>query len=194
MRSLLLLAAVLVGCVRPPQVLQGEFPPTSVTDAQAASHEGERVRWGGTIVATTLNADRSCLEIVSHRLDRRARPRLEDDTAGRFITCVEGFLDPEVYVAKREVTVVGVLQAATRGKVGEYDYVYPRVAADAIHLWRERPVEREPNIYYGVGGYWGPWWNESAFRYPSGGGFHHQHHDHHDDGPRPRPPSPRPRH
>ena len=182
------LAGFLVGCVHPPQPLQGEFPPTTVADAQAASHVGERVRWGGTIVSTTLDPNRACLEVISHRLDRRARPRPTDETNGRFIACVAGFLDPQLFVAKREVTVVGTLDASTRGKVGEYDYVYPRVAVESVNLWPERPIDREPPVYYGVGvgGYWGPWGYGGPFRYPYGWGGHHGHHGHSGHGPRPR--------
>ena len=178
-------AVLLAGCVHPPPSLQGQFPLTTVIDAQTAAHEGERVRWGGTIVSTKLDSNRACLEIVSYRLDRRARPRLGDETTGRFIACVAGFLDPEVFVAKREVTVVGAVGASTRGKVGDYDYVYPRVAAESVFLWPERPTENERPVYYGVGvggGYWGPWLYGDPFRYGYGhGGYHH-----HDHGPRPR--------
>lgn len=188
MLRFLLLIGLVAGCARLPPGLKGEFPPTTVADAQAGSHIGERVRWGGTIVSNTLDANGACLEVVSHRLDRRARPRDDDETAGRFITCIPGFLDPEVYVAKREVTVVGTIEQSSRGKVGDYDYVYPRVAAETVHLWRERPPERDPNVYYGVGiggGYWGPWW------YRPGPGWGYSRGWGHGGGGSPPPPRPR---
>ena len=144
MRLALLVLATLVAC-RPPARLVGEFSKTTIADAQQGGHEGEQVRWGVVIISTTPANDRTCMEILSFPLDRRARPRFVDASLGRFIACAPGFYDPKVFVVDRQVTVVGTLTTPSRGKVGDYDYPYPRVDAETIFLW----PERRPAYYYG---------------------------------------------
>ncbi len=147
--SLLALLVVVVACARPPVRLEGEFPRTTVLDAQQADHTGERVRWGGVIVETKPGHDETCFQVMSAPLDRRARPRAYDDTSGRFEACAPGFYEPEVYGPRREVTVVGTIREMRHGKVGEYEYVFPHVAAEAVYLWPDRnDVARG---YYGYG-------------------------------------------
>jgi outer membrane lipoprotein len=48
--------------------------------------------------------------MVSLPLDARARPRIVDQTYGRFEACAPGFFDPEIYEQRREMTVVGTVQ------------------------------------------------------------------------------------
>jgi outer membrane lipoprotein len=159
MRTVVLLWSVLalVACVRPPLDVAGEFSRITVRDAQDADRTGERVRWGGTIVETRPQRDRTCIEVVSLPLDRRARPRESDQSPGRFLACASGFYDPEIHARGREVTVVGTIEETRAGKVDEYDYVFPVVRAEAIHLWPERE-ERDVHYGVGVGPYWSPYW------------------------------------
>jgi outer membrane lipoprotein len=151
----MLAVATLAACMRPPRPLEGEFPPLTVADAQQGEHAGERVRWGGTIVATRPERDRTCIEVVSKPLDRRARSILTDQTYGRFEACARGFYDPEIYAEGREVTVVGTIEGTRAGKVGDYDYPFPRVDAEWVYLWPERRPER---AYYYDPYPWYPWW------------------------------------
>jgi outer membrane lipoprotein len=153
----LVMLGVLLGCARPPLELAGTFPRLRVADAQQAGHVGERIRWGGRIVTATPERNRTCFEVVGYDLDRRARPREGDDTQGRFVACAAGFFDPEVYAPKREVTVVGTLEGTAPGKVGEYEYPFPHVAADAVYLWPERLPVDAGRAYY-VGPAWYPYW------------------------------------
>jgi outer membrane lipoprotein len=154
--ALLLPLLALAACVRPPLDVAGEFPTTTVGDAQNAERPGERVRWGGTIVETRPQRDETCIEVVSLPLDRQARPRRSDQSFGRFLGCAPGFYDPEIYADGREVTVVGSIEGTRSGKVEDYDYPFPVVRAEAIHLWPERA--EEPDVYYGVGVGWAPYW------------------------------------
>jgi outer membrane lipoprotein len=154
-RSSLLVLAALAACARPPRNLAGDFPRTTVADAQQASYAGARVRWGGTIASTNPGRDETCIEVVSRPLDRRAHPRDTDVTYGRFRACAPGFYDPQVYGPDREVTVVGTIEGTQPGKVGEYDYPFPRVAIEEIYLWpKPPPYER---VYY-PDPLWYPWW------------------------------------
>jgi outer membrane lipoprotein len=148
MRTWLLAVGALVagGCARIPPRLVGTFPPTTVAQAQAADHVGERVRWGGEIVVTRPREQDTCVEIVGLPLDRQMRPRRTDESAGRFLACAPGFYDPAVYAPRREVTVVGTLAPTEVHRVGEREYEFPVVNAEVIHLWPER-TERNVTYY-----------------------------------------------
>jgi outer membrane lipoprotein len=157
--ALLLALVVAVGCVRPPADLAGTFPPVTVRDAQAAPRAGERVRWGGEIVTATPAKDETCFEVVSRPLDAQACPRDTDETLGRFLACAAGFYDPAVWAPGRDVTVVGAIEGVETRKVGDFDYPFPRVRADVVHLWpRQEDVVYEPYPGPYWGGYWGPGW------------------------------------
>lgn len=155
--SLLLLAALLAACARPPVPLGGEFEEITVADAQQQDLTGRRVRWGGTIAEVTTSEKETCFQVVSRPLDRQARPLRTDETAGRFLACASGFYDPAIYDRARELTVVGTLQGTVAGKIGEFDYRFPKVACEQAHLWPRRP--RAPRYeYYPYYWYWYPYW------------------------------------
>ena len=180
-RIALLALLLLAACARPPKPLAGEFPDTGIAEARIGAQMGEQVRWGGTIVRTTPQAEQTCFEIVSRPLDRRARPEATDESGGRFVACATGFYDPEVYAPKREVTIVGTLDGSTTGKVGGYEYVYPRIEAQTVYLWPER-VHYEgyyapylyPMPYVGPWYPWYPYWWGAYATFPIG--HPHGHH------------------
>lgn len=99
------------------------------------------MRWGGTIAEVTNHAQDTWIEIVSRPLDGDGRPERTDQTDGRFIAKVKGFLDPAVYERGRELTVVGTFAARIDRPIGEHTYSFPIVAATQIYLWpKPRPV------------------------------------------------------
>ena len=133
--SLLLLAA---GCVTVPAPLQGTYTMSSPAAAAERGVSGERVRWGGQVVGVHNEAAQSCFEIVGKALSTDGRPVARDRSEGRFIACRAGFYDPAVFTAGREVTIAGTVTGFEARRIGDYDYRYPRVAADVIYLWPER--------------------------------------------------------
>ncbi len=150
-RTLPLVAAavLLAGCVSTPKALQGEFSAIEPGQAARSDSTGERVRWGGRIVAVEPQATWTCFEVVGVRLGHDGRPTANDQSSGRFLACRGGFYDPEVFKAGREVTLSGAIDGYEVRKVGDYDYRYPRIAADVVFLWPERRdvdviVERSP--------------------------------------------------
>jgi len=149
--------ALFTACARPPASLSGAFQEITVEDAQQRDLTGQRVRWGGTIVSVTPSQHDTCFEIVGRPLDREARPRWTDQTSGRFLACAQGFYDPAVYGARREATVVGTLQPSVVRKIGDYDYRYPQVRVERLHLWPERALRE---VYYTPWPYtfWYGWW------------------------------------
>lgn len=131
--------ALLAGCATAPRPLRGEFAPMQPGQASATDASGQAVRWGGSIVETTPSADQTCFEILGRELGDSARPRLQRDlSAGRFIACRTGFYDPAIFAPEREVTITGRIVGYETRRIGEYDYRYPRVAAEVIYLWPQR--------------------------------------------------------
>lgn len=149
---------LLTGCASIPAPLAGdfaEFQPNQTTDRSV----GAQVRWGGTIVETQPGRDETCVEILARDLDREMRPIGGDNNFGRFLACRSGFQDPAIFTAGRDITVVGRVQGFVDGEIGDFVYRYPRLSAEAIYLWPERP---DMVVVRGTGFYdpfWGdPWW------------------------------------
>ena len=133
------LSFALGACATIPTPLQGTFAATTPRDAAANAGGTEAVRWGGQIINVDPRADQTCFEILARDLDSVARPVSHDPSNGRFLACRNGFYDPEEFKEGRDITVVGPLNGTERAKVGNFDYTYPRVAAQTIYLWPERP-------------------------------------------------------
>jgi outer membrane lipoprotein len=136
--SVACLLALLAGCASAPVPLQGTYALVLPAEAATRGSTGERVRWGGQVVAVHNEASRSCFEIVGKALGMDGRPMVRDRSEGRFIACRGGFYDPAVFTAGREVTVAGTITGYEMRRIGDYDYRYPQVAADVVYLWPER--------------------------------------------------------
>ena len=177
--TLLLTAGLITGCASVPEPLDGNYAEAFYPKQTGDQSLGANVRWGGTVIETMPKADQTCMEILAQRLDRRARPEPSDEDLGRFLACRDEFIDPEIYVNGREVTVVGELESFRDGKVGEFNYVYPVVDTDAVELWPDRANRGYYDYDYGYGSYgyrpyghghfYRPYYR-SSFYY---GGFHH---------------------
>lgn len=164
MRRLLfpLAATVLLGaCASVPRPLDGEFAALTPQQVREQGGSGQRVRWGGEIIQVDPASESTCFEILGRPLGSDARPLHRDEQQGRFLACRAGFFDPEVYTRGREVTVTGRVDGSERRKVGEYDYLYPRVAADAIYLWPKasRVVRYYDPYPWGFGPWNDPFWS-----------------------------------
>lgn len=154
------LGAGLGACATAPTPLQGSYAPLQPEQAVARGGIGETVRWGGRIVAVRTEKLHSCFEIVGAPLDSGGRPRKVDQSTGRFIACRTGFYDPQVFAAGRELTVSGRIDGFEEHKIGDYDYRYPRVAADVVYLWPPRRERDDWHVqpYFGVGWGWYQHW------------------------------------
>lgn len=165
--SALILAGSLGACATTPKpIVEGPLSP--LTPEAARENRGigsnERVRWGGEILAVDSGENQTCFEILSHQLDASGRPNDGEPTDGRFLACDEGFYDPAIYSKERELTVVGTLQQPETRKIGDHDYVYPRLQIEKLYLWPRISQYRydyyDPfwgGPYYGFGyGYYNP--------------------------------------
>lgn len=161
------IAALLSACATAPAPLAGDFAPSSPRAVRERGGDGQHVRWGGEIIRVDPAADATCFEILGRELGSDARPDRRDSDEGRFVACRKGFYDPEVFTRGREVTVTGVVDGNETRKVGEYDYLYPRVAADVIYLWPKAPrVVRYYDPYPWGFGPWGDPFFSPLWGYP----------------------------
>ena len=170
--------AAVAACTSIPTQLQGEY--TEVSPARVQPDVlGSKVRWGGVLVDTRNEKDRTCFEVLSRDLDRSMRPQAEDSTAGRFIACTNGFHDPEIYAKGREVTITGQIQDVEMRKIEEFDYRYPVLEITDLVLWEQR---KDVIVYDGFYDpfyypyFWShPYWGYYPYyRYPGpySGSFH----------------------
>lgn len=151
-RRLILPALTVLGlsaCATVPQQLAGTYSTVIPDAARNGVAQGTRVRWGGHIVETQPQEHETCFFVLDEPLDSQARPERRGESRGRFVACHDGFYDPEVYSKGREITVTGTVDGTETRKIGDYDYSYPRVAADVVYLWPKRPVYAPaPYPYY----------------------------------------------
>ena len=151
---------LLAACATQPKPLQGEFQALTPHDAAIGDHSGAVVRWGGRIVQTVPGQDSTCFQMISRPLGGTGRPlsSAPDVTDGRFIACRQGFYDPAVFTAGREVTFMGRVDGVESTRIGEFDYRLPRMAADVVYLW---PVVNDVRVIHHSPFYdpfWGPRW------------------------------------
>lgn len=154
-------------CATIPPSLVGTYPATGPDIARSGAAQGTRVRWGGHIIETAPQQNETCFFVLDAPLDSQARPQVDAQSRGRFVACRSGFYDPEVYAKGRELTVTGTIDGSMTRKIGDYDYAYPRVAADNVYLWPKRPRYVQ-NPYYDpfYGSFGDPFWGFGPFWYP----------------------------
>lgn len=163
-------ALLLAACATVPQpAVEGAVSQMSPAQALESGEVGQQVRWGGTILAVKPEKERTCFEVLSRPLDGSGRPEKTDKSYGRFLGCASGFYDPVVYRHGRDFTVVGRVEPATTGKVGDADYRYARLRIEKLYMWPPEPPELlirsdpfyfPPPFYYRPRGWHplGPWY------------------------------------
>ena len=171
---------LLASCATVPKELAGSYADITPQQASNGGVSGTAVRWGGTIIQTEPSQADTCFYVLGKPLaSNDARPEAMRDSIGRFVACKHGFYDPEVYAKGREITVSGMLRGVVTRKVGNYEYPYPRVAANVVHLWPLRVAYNrgyyngwnDPFWGPGWGGGWGGWggpWGYDPFGYAPG--------------------------
>lgn len=152
-----------------PQALR--VPPPNNPSVNIARERGEQmvgtaVRWGGTVARIENKETETWIEIVDKELRRNGQPMDTDQSRGRFIGRVPGFLDPVIYEKGRQITVAGLLEKPVVSRIGEFTYLFPVVKVDSHYLWETKPevVYYEPLPYW----YYDPWF---PYRHP---GFLHR--------------------
>jgi len=162
--GVLVLAVLVTGCAstvpEPIRAPLADSPTLPQVREDPGTFVGERVRWGGTIVAVENREQYTRLEVVARKLTTQGRPEEEDATPGRFLAILDGFRDPAVYGQGRAITVVGELEASQTHTIGEFPYRFPVVRVRSHHLWAKVETVREslPPPWYYDPWYYDPWY------------------------------------
>lgn len=135
-----------------------EFPTQDVNlsllpqQATAPDRVGQRVLWGGLIIATHNLQDHTQLEVLAYPLDSQQRPDTTAQPQGRFLAERSGYLEAVDYASGRLVTLTGTVEKTRAGKIQDSDYTYPVIAVTAIHLWPAgEGQDIEPQVHFGFG-------------------------------------------
>lgn len=141
-------ASSLPRAIREPVV---DAPPFAAVQAEPAAYHDQTVRWGGTIIGVHNSTNETVIEVLAKELGSQGSPVDDDASQGRFLARFAGFLDPAIYATGRQLTVYGRVVGSELGQIGERSYLYPLVAVEVSHLWRE---DLYADYYpYGIG-YW----------------------------------------
>lgn len=149
--------AVLAGCATYPDAVRVSDESMLVSYqavTQSAVTTGT-ARWSGVVAKIQNNPTQTRLEIVYFPAAAGGRPQVSDQTPGRFVAYVNGFLDPLVYSQGKQVTVLGPLQPAEHGHVEQYPYVFPVIGQATVHLWPKKQERVEVETFPMWDPYWG---------------------------------------
>ncbi len=163
----LLLTLTLAGCASDVPRPIREAPAEHILHAQALKnperYRSTTVRWGGAIASVENRRDETWVEIVEQPLGHDGHPRNSDQSAGRFLARVNGFLDPAIFAPQRLVTVAGVLDGNNSRTIGQHPYTYPVVHVEHIYLW---PIPDKAVQFYYRSPYWYDPWYPWGHPYP----------------------------
>jgi outer membrane lipoprotein len=128
---------IMAGCASYPEPVRiaDNVALTSFDNAMQQNVDFGTARWSGVIAEVSNKASQTRLEVVYFPSSENGRPKVSDQTQGRFVAYIKGFLDPMVYQPGKSVTVLGDLTRAEMGKVDEYDYRYPVIKDAKVYLW-----------------------------------------------------------
>ncbi|EGM76054.1 outer membrane lipoprotein, Slp family [Rheinheimera sp. A13L] len=154
---------ILAGCASYPEQVRiaDNVALTSYENAAQQNVDFGTARWSGVIAQVSNKADKTRLEVVYFPSGTNGRPAVSDQTKGRFVAYIKGFLDPMVYQPGKSVTVLGELSRSETGKVDEYEYRYPVIKDATVYVWPKQeerievietwPMMRPYPYYWGYG-------------------------------------------
>ncbi|MBU1619431.1 MAG: Slp family lipoprotein [Gammaproteobacteria bacterium] len=154
---------ILAGCASYPEQVRiaDNVALTSYENAAQQNVDFGTARWSGVIAQVSNKADKTRLEVVYFPSGTNGRPAVSDQTKGRFVAYIKGFLDPMVYQPGKSVTVLGELSRSETGQVDEYQYRYPVIKDATVYLWPKQedrvevietwPMMRPYPYYWGYG-------------------------------------------
>jgi outer membrane lipoprotein len=148
---------LLAGCASQVPRAVSEPPPRNLSVAEVRAKQGPigaQVRWGGTIAKVENYKTETWIEVVERPLDNDGRPQQLDQSGGRFLARVDGFLDPAIYAPGRQITVAGLLQENTTRQIGDYTYTFPVVKVISFYLWPPLSKQVYHDPWYDP---WYPW-------------------------------------
>jgi outer membrane lipoprotein len=123
--------------------------------AEVEKYKGRTVILGGYILDINNQASETIIKVLQVPLKIGEDPDIKDSSEGRFLLYHQGFLDPEVYVKNRALTVAGKVIGADVEQVGDNRIQYLKIESREIYLWPE--YEKLPGPY--------PPWSYPYYRY-----------------------------
>lgn len=111
-------------------------------------YRGTVVMFGGMIVDIKNTGEGTYIEVLQQPLDRRGRPERTDQTEGRFLARSGEYLDSAVYLAGRDITIVGEVSGERTLRLGEIDYRYPVITIRDLRLWEP---SGGPRVHFSIG-------------------------------------------
>jgi outer membrane lipoprotein len=137
--------------------------------ASPREYTGRVVVLGGYILEMQIEPNARVLTIIQAPLDWRERPKSRDLSQGRFFVTTSKFLDPEVYVKGRRITVGGSVAGARRQSVDGVRFLFPVIEAQELYLWPKKTHLVGPcyPCYERWYDPWSPW----DYPYPSWGRY-----------------------
>ena len=114
-------------------------------------YRGKTLLLGGSILETTPMADKTVIMVLQYPLASNNQPDLTSVSKGRFLVETEGFLDPAVYRAGRQITVAGMVTGKETRKLGQVNYPYPVLVSKELYLWPQSAQDNGPRFHIGAG-------------------------------------------
>jgi len=158
---------IIAGCATPmvPRNVMSSItqPPTLFREIQKNTDHyiGKTVLWGGTILKVTNYQETTSIEVLQEPTDSDGRHTTIEESQGRFLAEVKGYLDMEVYKRGRQISMTGKVKGQQEQPLGEGqgEYSYPMMAVEHIYLWPETVRLYPVPAYYGPPMWWGGYWD-----------------------------------
>lgn len=138
-------AWLLSACGTVPRELAYEPESALVPFAPGLSQPGAMARWSGVIAAVHNEPARSVIEVVVLPLKSNGVPLQTEQSPGRFLAIMPGFVDPALYAKGRSLSVLGQVAAPVDGKIGEHPYRFAVLDSAKSKLW---PPVKEVEVRY----------------------------------------------
>lgn len=140
------LALLLGACSSVPKELAYE-PENQLVAYQPAlgGMEGKPARWSGVIAAVHNKADQSVIEMVYLPLKSNGVPEQTEQSQGRFLAIMRGFIDPVLYAKGRSLTVLGTITQPVDSQIDEHQYRFSVLNVTGSKLW---PPVKEVEVRY----------------------------------------------
>jgi outer membrane lipoprotein len=137
---------LLAGCSLVPKELAYEPQADLVAYRPALKGlDGKPARWSGVIAAVHNEQDRSLVEVVYLPLKSNGVPEQTEQSPGRFLAVMQGFVDPTLYAKGRSLTVLGTLDKPVESKIGDHKYEFSVIRVSGSKLW---PPIKEVEVRY----------------------------------------------
>ncbi len=148
---LIVMLATLSCSVISPDVKKDAAPPVRFETLvrQSGQYMGKTVILGGHILKTENLPDKTVLFVLQTPLHFMDEPGGRDNSRGRFAVIHDGFLDPEIYRAKRKITAAGTLTGTLVKEIDKHSYKYLAIKGREIYLWpKQTGYSQVPYYYY----------------------------------------------